>query len=95
MVVDQINFVGVASLKTEYDAPVRPDSDAPEVFQIAFQAMESKAWQVEVFGLSGAIQNGKDVFHLLSLVCADPSSVGIFKQSFQPFMPEAPDHKLD
>ncbi|GEM_PF-2048557 len=95
MVVDQINIIGVACLKPEYDAPVRPDSNTPEVFQIAFQPMGSKAWQVKVFGLSGAIQNGKDVFHLLSLVCSDPSSVGIFKQSFQPFMPEAPDHNLD
>jgi len=79
VVVNQINVVGIAFLKTEYDAPVRPDSNAPKVFQIALQAMESKAWQVEVFRLPGAIQNGKDVFYLLSLVCANPSSVGILK----------------
>ena len=57
--------------------------------------MESKARQIEIFRLPGAIQNGKDVFYLLSMICADPSRVGILKQSFQPFMPEAPDHNLD
>jgi hypothetical protein len=62
VIVDQINIVGVACLKTEYDAPVRPDSNAPEVFQIAFQAMDSKAWQVEVFGLSGRDSERQECF---------------------------------
>ena len=35
VIVDQINIVGVAFLKSEDDAPVRPNSNAPEIFKIA------------------------------------------------------------
>jgi len=51
VIVDVVNIVGVALLETKDDAPVRPDSNAPEVFKIALQAMQPEAGQFMSSGL--------------------------------------------
>ena len=72
MIVNVVNIVGVALLETEDDAPVRPDSNAPEVFKIALQAMQPEAGQVHVFRLAGSIEDGEDIFYFIDMVRTDP-----------------------
>ena len=79
MIVDQIDIVSVILLKAKDDAPVRPDSNTPKVFKIAFEAMQSKAGQLHIFRLAGAIENGQDVFHFVDVICADRLSLSLFK----------------
>ena len=63
MIVDVVNIVGVALLETKDDAPVRPDSHAQKPLKIALQGMQPEAGQVHVFGLSGSIEDGENIFH--------------------------------
>jgi hypothetical protein len=93
MVVDQINIISVAFLEAEDDAPVCPDSHAPEGFKVAFEAVQSEAGQVHVVRPPGATQNEKDVFYFIDLIRGDAFGLALLKQPFQPFMPEAFNHK--
>ncbi len=92
MVVNQIDLPSVAFLEAEYDAPVGPNRHTPEIFLAAFEAVQSEARQVQVFGPARATQYEEDVLHLFDLIRADTFALAIFKQSFQTFMAETPDH---
>ena len=80
MVINVINIVGISLLETKDDAPVGPDSNAPEVPKIACQAMQSEAGQVHAFRLAGSVENGEDVFYFLSVISSDPLGFSLFKQ---------------
>jgi len=94
VIIDVINILGITLLEPKDDAPVRPDSNAPEASKIACQAVQSKAGQVHIFGLSGSIQYREDVLHFLSVIGADPFGISLFKKPSQPLMPEAANHDM-
>jgi hypothetical protein len=84
VVISQIHVVHAAILKAKNDPPVGSHGDAPELFEIAFKAVQPKARQVHILGVAGAIQNGKDVFDLGELIGANPTSVPFSKSCFKP-----------
>lgn len=94
MIIDVIDIVGVTLLETKDDTPVRPDSNGPEAFKIACQAVQSEAGQIHVFMPPGSVENGEDIFHFLSMIGADPLRISRFEQPFQSFVPEATNHDL-
>ena len=66
MVVREINVASVAVFETEDHAPVRPNCNTPETFSVAFEPMQSEAWQIHVRGHTRAVQHGEDVLYLLN-----------------------------
>ena len=94
MVVNQINIAGVSFLEAEYDAPVRPDGHAPEIFQFSSKTVKPETGQIHVFRLSGTLQNEKDVFYFIDLIRADPFGFALLKQPFQSFMPKTSNHPV-
>jgi hypothetical protein len=79
VIVDVIHVKGVTSLEAKDDAPVRPDGNGPEAFKIARQAVQSKARQVHIFRPSCSVENGKDIFHFLSVIAAEPFGFSVLK----------------
>jgi hypothetical protein len=63
VVVDQFNVKGIGALKTEDNAPVRPDSDGSEAFQPALQGMQSITGEVHGLRCFGFVESGENVFH--------------------------------
>lgn len=94
MVVDQINIVHVPFLEAEDDAPVRPDSHAPETLEVACETVQSEAWQVHVLRPPDAIQHEEDVFESLKQIRVDALGLALLKQPFQSLVPEAFNHGL-
>jgi hypothetical protein len=54
--------------------------------------MQPEAGQIHVLRFAGTIQDGKNVFHFLDVICLEAFGLTIFKQPFQPFVPEASNH---
>jgi hypothetical protein len=79
VIIDQINIAGVAFIKAKNDAPICPDCNAPEVFEIALQAMQFEAGQVHVLGPPGSIQNGEDILYFFNMLSLEQLTVGAFK----------------
>jgi hypothetical protein len=45
--------------------------------------------QVQVFGLAGAFQNGKDIFYFLNTIGTDAFGLPVLEEPFANLMPEA------
>lgn len=93
MVVDQIDFAGIAIFDLEDYALVCPHGDCPEAFKGAFERMEAKSRQVHVIRFFGAIKNGEDMFELPRILSGYLAMTGLFKKELQPFALEVSYHK--
>jgi hypothetical protein len=82
MVVDQINVASVAFLKAEDHTPVRPDSHAPKAFQVALERVEPETGEIHVFGLSGTVKDGEDIFDLLDVIGTDAFCFAVLEKPF-------------
>ena len=82
MVVDQINVASVAFLKAEDYAPVRPDSHAPKAFQVAPERMDPETGEIHIFGLSGTVKDGEDIFDLLGVIGTDAFGFAVLEKPF-------------
>jgi len=64
--------------KAKYHAPVRPNRDAPEPLEPAFERVEPETGKIRIRRNPGAAhQNGEDVFDLFDHVGLEPSTFAV------------------
>jgi broad specificity phosphatase PhoE len=94
MIVDEIDVDSVVSLEPKYDPPITADSDAPEAFQIAAEAMKTEALHVHIVDRSRRIEAGQYADDPLDEIRAQFASVVVLEQALETTMPNASDHEL-
>ena len=62
-------------VKPEDYSPITSDGDAPISREIAFEPVERKAWQLELFRPRYNVEPGQHAGRLLDMLCADATSV--------------------
>jgi hypothetical protein len=71
------------SLKSENNAPVRPDRHGPETAKLALERMQAIAGEAERLRCRGLIETARNVFHVFQQIRAYSAPVVAFKKAFQ------------
>src|SRR5262245_16173732 len=93
VVIDQVDAGGLAVLETKDDAPVGAHDYGPQTLQVAFQAMQSKAWPVHGVDGRSSIEGGEYHGNALDHIRRQPAWVILLVEPPQAFVPDTFDHR--
>ena len=94
MVVDEIDVVHVAVLKSEGDPSVAGDRNDPRSSSVSSEWMQSVSWEVEVARFAGSIQVRQREGDSVQLVGGYPPRVVSLVEPSQPSMAKRTDHEV-
>jgi hypothetical protein len=92
VIVDEIDIEYISILEPEDDAPVRPDSDGPKAFQVAFQHMKAKGRLIQGLYRRRGIQCGQYPSDTINHVRRKLPAVILFMEPLESFVAKALDH---
>ena len=96
MVVDQVEIEGVTVLKSEDEAPIAADRQAPAAFEFAFELVEPVAGKApQVVERLRGIELGQHPLEALDLIGANAAGVVVLEQPSEAFMAKALDGYLE
>lgn len=92
MIIQVVDYVSVAVLKSKNHAPIARDSDRPVIPKTTFQRMQAGTRVIHIAYDCGGIQSVKYVQEPLGMLGLDSLFRPGVEQLFQTLMPEALDH---
>ncbi len=92
MIIEVINAGCILSLEAKNNPPVRPNGDAPESGEIAFEGVQPVARQIQVFGAGRLIKQSRDAPDFFDMLLKETPPVVFFIQAAQAAMPKPGNH---
>jgi hypothetical protein len=92
MVIDVIDIERIAIGKSKNHAPIGPNGNRPEAFQLTLEGVQIEARQIHVCNTASRIETRDNIAQLLNMLGYHTAWIVVIPEALQSLVTNRPDH---